>query len=260
MKKAALILLIFLALQFATNLILSVVMLITKMPANNPWGMSISLAVVNLLIIAVAYLYLNNVKKNPLKGHLTPASIGLTILSLLGLCFLSCALNFITEICKVPDLLQTQFEGLMTNPVGILSICIIGPVAEEIIFRRGIMGSLMESAKWRKYALVISAAVFGIIHFNPVQVICAFALGMFLGWLYQRTHSIVLPILCHILNNTVSTVVTIITSYETKIMDVLGSKVLFFAILALLVLGSVGIVMLLKKRLPKAWPAEIEDK
>lgn len=260
MKKAAIILLIFLALQFATSMILGIVMLITKMSPDNPWGMSISLAVVNLLIIAVAYLYLNKFKKNPLKGHLAPASIGLTLLAMLGMCFLSSALNFITEICKVPDLLQSQFEGLMTNPLGILAVCIIGPVAEEVIFRRGIMGSLMESDKWRKYALVISAAVFGIIHFNPIQVVCAFAMGLFLGWLYQRTHSIVLPIICHILNNTVSTVVTIITGYETKIMDVLGSKVLFFTILALLVLGSVGIVMLLKKRLPKAWPAEIEDK
>lgn len=55
---------------------------------------------------------------------------------------------------------------LMMNPIGILSACLIGPLAEEAIFRGAILRRLLEK-KWNPwYAIVISAIFFALAHGN----------------------------------------------------------------------------------------------
>ena len=55
-------------------------------------------------------------------------------------------------------------------------------------------------------AIIISALVFGLVHFNPWQFIGAFLLGLVLGVVYFKTKSLLMPILLHFFNNTIAAI------------------------------------------------------
>jgi len=83
------------------------------------------------------------------------------------------------------------------NALSFFSIVIIAPIFEEIAFR-GILFHRW-TYKWNKTkAILFSSILFGIVHPEPVGAV-AFGIGMCI--LYLRTHSLLIPILCHALNN-----------------------------------------------------------
>ena len=50
--------------------------------------------------------------------------------------------------------------------------------------------------------MLLSAALFGLAHFDPIHSILAFLLGVYLGAVVQLAGCIRTAILCHVLNNT----------------------------------------------------------
>lgn len=77
---------------------------------------------------------------------------------------------------------------------------LIAPLTEEVLFRGIILRGLL--SRWRPWAaILISALLFVLMHFNPAQAPVAFALGLALGWVYVRTRSLGLCMLGHALNN-----------------------------------------------------------
>lgn len=101
---------------------------------------------------------------------------------------------------------------LMLNPLGILGVCLIGPLAEEAIFRGAILRRLLEK-KWNPWiAIVISAIIFAIVHGNFEQGLTAIIMGCFMGWIYYRTRSIMPCFLVHAVNNTTATVIALTMS------------------------------------------------
>lgn len=81
-----------------------------------------------------------------------------------------------------------------------LSVGFIAPVAEELLFRGCIFGTLKkEMHPW--VAIVISAAIFGVAHLTPLGIIYATGLGILLGWLTWRTGSVVPSLLFHMAYN-----------------------------------------------------------
>ena len=75
---------------------------------------------------------------------------------------------------------------------------IFGPVIEEIIYRGFLMKSLQKYGK--TFAILVSAAVFGLMHGNPLQSIFAFMVGLVFGYAALE-YSIYFSILLHVLNN-----------------------------------------------------------
>ena len=71
----------------------------------------------------------------------------------------------------------------------ILANVIIVPALEELVFR-GIVCGELEKRLTVGYTVVISAALFGILHFNCVQMIYAFLVGLLLGYVYEETHKL----------------------------------------------------------------------
>lgn len=110
------------------------------------------------------------------------------------------------ELLKVdmPETLDQMFKGIMKEPVGYLAIGILGPLAEEMVFRGAILRRLLAIFGGNKHwiAIFISALVFGAVHGNIAQFVHALLLGLLLGWLYYRTDSIVPGVVLHWVNNT----------------------------------------------------------
>jgi len=96
--------------------------------------------------------------------------------------------------------------ALRANPVAaVVSVVIVGPIAEEIIFRGLIYGALEKRLRVAG-AILVSSAIFAAVHLQPVHFIPIFCLGAALGWARWKTGSLGLPILLHILNNGVALV------------------------------------------------------
>ena len=114
--------------------------------------------------------------------------------------------NWILYLHIVPS--KNIFNTYMQNATIIntivisIQVIIIGPIIEELIFRKILLGKLLEKFSNRPIkAIVYSALIFGIVHLNIIQGVAAFGGGIILGLIYYYTNSIKATIFAHILNN-----------------------------------------------------------
>jgi membrane protease YdiL (CAAX protease family) len=91
----------------------------------------------------------------------------------------------------------------------VVSLCVVGPV-EELLFRGVVQGRLRES--WGVWPAILAATVlFGLSHVSvsggaagiAAYILTATVLGVLLGYLYERTGTIVVPAVIHGVNNAV---------------------------------------------------------
>lgn len=87
-----------------------------------------------------------------------------------------------------------------------LLVSFFAPIIEEILFRGIIQKGMINNGVKPRNAIIISALVFGLVHFNPWQFIGAFLLGLVLGVVYFKTKSLLMPILLHFFNNTIAAI------------------------------------------------------
>ncbi len=126
------------------------------------------------------------------------------------------ATSLASELLKLPDLMADVFLELVNNVWGILGIAVIGPVAEELVFREAIQGSMERKGVNVWLAMFISALCFGIIHFNPAQVPFAFIMGIVLSIIYHKTGNVVVTSIVHILNNSQAVVLMRLMGEDAK--------------------------------------------
>lgn len=99
---------------------------------------------------------------------------------------------------------QDMLRSLRLTPISsFVRVCMIAPIAEEVLMRGYILGGL-HSKYGTAVALLVSALLFACLHFNMVQTISALFCGIILGFLYLKTKSIFCCILSHFLYNAIS--------------------------------------------------------
>ena len=178
-------------------------------------------------------------------------TIGLSIpLIVAGMLFI----NLCSEFLGLPDLMQDTFLGMSRNVFGIISINIMAPLVEELLFRGAIQGYMLRKGMKPLNAILIASAIFGIVHMNPIQIPFAFAIGLIFGWLYYRTGSVVPGIIGHFINNSIACLqMATLTEEEfnTKTIEWLGAGPTY-ALFAISLAVMIGMFLYLKKRLPEA--------
>ena len=163
-------------------------------------------------------------------------------------------INLCSEFLGLPDLMQDTFLAMSRNIFGIISITIMAPLVEELLFRGAIQGYMLRKGMKPLHAILIASAIFGIIHMNPIQIPFAFAIGMIFGWLYYRTGSVVPGIIGHFINNSIACLqMATLTEEEfnTKTIEWLGEGPTY-ALFAISLVVMIGMFLYLKKRLPIA--------
>ena len=184
-------------------------------------------------------------------GEVSGKTIALSIpLIVAGMIFI----NLCSEFIGLPDMMQDTFRAMSRNVFGIISIAIMAPLVEELLFRGAIQGHLLRKGMKPVYAILIASAVFGIVHMNPIQIPFAFAIGMIFGWLYYRTGSVVPGMIGHFINNSIATIQMALLSKEelnTKTIEWLGEGPTY-ALFAISLALTIGMFLYLKKRLPVA--------
>ncbi|MFQ5578628.1 MAG: lysostaphin resistance A-like protein [Anaerolineae bacterium] len=80
---------------------------------------------------------------------------------------------------------------------------VIAPLAEELFFRGFLFAGLRRRFGWQR-GMVISAALFALLHFTPTAILPIFILGCIFAFLYQRSASLWPSILMHMLTNSLA--------------------------------------------------------
>lgn len=157
------------------------------------------------------------------------------------------------------------FEGGLTDVIGdvvsnvnpwitLLCTVIVGPVAEELFFRKALIDRL--SRFHPTDAILLSALLFGLIHSNLTQFLYAFPIGVLLGIIYWRTKNIRYTILLHMLMNTLGGLLPLLlgSAFATQVFREIGTMLYGLAILGLVVVGIVFLIRFRKRFLPIASP------
>jgi len=108
------------------------------------------------------------------------------------------------------------FKLISTSPhlltFALISIVILAPIIEELVFR-GFLQTYLKQKVNLKFALIISSACFSLLHIAPSQgvgnitlVISLFVLSLYLGFLYEKKHSLYAPIALHMTFNSISVI------------------------------------------------------
>lgn len=109
------------------------------------------------------------------------------------------------QMPELPNLVEKQMADIMMHRGGYFVICLLAPVAEELVFRGAVLRALLAWRPERGWSMIaLSALFFAMIHFNPAQMPHAFVIGLLLGWMYARTGSIAPGIAFHWANNTMA--------------------------------------------------------
>ena len=80
-----------------------------------------------------------------------------------------------------------------------LALCVMPAISEELLFRGAFQGLMRPCGS--AAAIFAPALLFGVLHLDLAQGLTAFACGVFLGWLAERSGSILPGMLLHLVNN-----------------------------------------------------------
>ena len=206
-----------------------------------------------LFVALMAYKRINYRALFHPAGHTVVATMTLVTVPILllvpGLVFLAGAGNTIIQwlFPMTPDDIARFEEQMAPGVVPILFACVVAPVLEEMLFRGVILRGFLRRYS-RTFAILWSAALFGIAHLNLYQLATALVIGIVAGWLYERCRSLWPCILLHASYN------SFITAYYAWLVNhpqaqTTGPGAIFMGgSFAALVLGGLILLTLLQRR------------
>lgn len=126
---------------------------------------------------------------------------------------------------------STTFEGSLIMLVLAIGIC--GPLLEEIIFRFFMVNSALKFDI--KFAFIMPAFLFGLAHMNIVQSAYAFIIGLMFVYFDLKFNSILPSLVMHISVNTLSVIVSEISSNETLQLCFMGGFTLVTMLISIII-------------------------
>lgn len=170
------------------------------------------------------------------------ANIPLIILAAFGIQYgiISPAVSLIPVSENIVSIVEKAFSIIPLSSI-MLSVIIISPVFEELIYRGIILDNLLKKRK-RWTAIFIASFIYGFIHLNPYQFCSVFLLSLFIGWVYSYTRSISVCMLIHFIVNTSEAVIAYIKDPGGMAKDLITTSIdwnsritLFFTAIALVI-------------------------
>lgn len=114
--------------------------------------------------------------------------------------------NYAIEISKNPiNGVEILTKLSSTNIIMVITVVIFAPLLEEILFRGLIFGKAKEHLSLRT-AIIIQAVAFSLVHGNVIQGIYAFFLGIIFALIYEKTETLLIPIIMHMTHNLINLV------------------------------------------------------
>lgn len=215
-------------------------------------------AVLNLCLFTVPFVFAVSLSEHSLKALVpfrskAPNMLGLVMVGM-GVCSVgNFGTNFLTRVLEnavkhfkddfeVPSENIQYGTGMSSFLLALLCIGILPALLEEFAFRGVILG-LLRTKLSDGTAIIISAALFGMIHGNLQQMPFAFIVGLVLGYSVVSNGSMLPAILIHAANNAL----TVVVQYTTLGVSPLEGQLFSFLIqIVMLLVGICGFIMLIK--------------
>ncbi|MDR1328174.1 MAG: CPBP family intramembrane metalloprotease [Oscillospiraceae bacterium] len=159
-------------------------------------------------------------------GGFNIGTAALTLGLSVGLYFLISGVFALTDITRFFPSYQMVEDALTADnlPMRMIAVGLFAPVVEELCFRGVTLNRLSNKKIW--LAVLIQAALFGIIHFNLLQGIYAVILGVVFGYIYVRFKSLWYPVIAHISFNMIGQLMSALASRaDAEIADAGGAAV-----------------------------------
>jgi len=205
MKKAILDVITFLGIQAVVSLIVPMIWKLVTGSTDMTIAMMITTTVVFSVLAIVVFLWAGWTKVSPTWLRTRPWMVlAWSVVAAIGMIIPSTWMQ--ENMPELPNLVEQEFDMILTNRWGYVTIGLLAPLAEEIVFRGAVLRSLLDKQRpW--VAIAISALLFAVAHLNPAQMPHAFMVGLLLGWMYYRTGSILPGMAYHWANNSAAYVI-----------------------------------------------------
>lgn len=173
---------------------------------GNLFVVTISLLITMIIAVGAMDVELGEMMK-PRKGAVKkavtwfPVCMSINLLVSIMIAYLSLFMSKAGLTVPEADISLKQNDAV-TAIIYVAYVIIIGPIAEEIIYRGVILSLLKPFGKWM--AVFFSALLFGLMHGNIPQAAAAFAGALIYGIIAVNSNSIMPTIMIHMLNNTVA--------------------------------------------------------
>jgi len=186
-------------------------------------------------------------RRTSLRAEKKPGAVNSLTALFMGL-GISIVVNIIIAMTPIAqwmyEMNPSRYDMLDSLPVWAMFIvtCLLAPVAEELLFRAVIFRRMRQFTGYMTAAFV-SAALFGIVHFDVVTGIAAFIIGVIMAMLYEYTGSIFTSMFFHFGFNIYSVLIDLIpfdsmseTAQGGIMIGILAGGILFTAVSLLIFL------------------------
>ena len=113
----------------------------------------------------------------------------------------------LVDIMKISEVFKTyteEVEGLLYGTgfiQGLIANAILAPILEELLFRGLVYNRAQSLMKSFAGSAIVTSLIFAFMHGNMVQGVYAFMVGMILCFVYDKTHTILAPVIFHMSAN-----------------------------------------------------------
>lgn len=207
--------------------------------------MQIILQVVSLGIASIFVLsYVEKENNLPVKNITAKQKVKIVFISIMIIFALQYLLTLVVYPSIGLDYSSTDMfdinsdSSVFSKIILVLALAVTPAIFEELFFRKAIID--LSSKFGKKFALIFSALLFGIIHMNLSQGLFAFIIGIIFGIIYLYTNDIKLTMIIHFINNGFATLEMILPEN--------GAIAIASVLLICLIIGVVLFIKLLSNR------------
>ncbi|KAB7665562.1 CPBP family intramembrane glutamic endopeptidase [Bacillus sp. B1-b2] len=164
-----------------------------------------------IVTLIICLFILRKEMQNPMRKDVSsiPSAIGWAIGGVFLSLFAQSIAGMIEQLIGI-EAGSENTEQIMTiidaAPFVIIVVSIVGPILEELVFRKVIFGSLYERFGYFLSAL-ISSLIFAVAHFDFAHILLYASMGFTFSFLYVRTKRILVPIFAHVSMNTLVVII-----------------------------------------------------
>lgn len=166
---------------------------------NNTMLILLFSSVINIFIFMFILYKTNNLNLR-INSNINKLSL-LTLSAIMGISFYMLSMGIITffDLTRYSSQYIDTMEILSSGGIilNIISVGIITPISEELMLRGLVYNNLKKYINIRS-AIFIQALLFGILHMNIIQGTYAVLAGILIGYVYEKSNSLIASSVFHI--------------------------------------------------------------
>lgn len=166
-------------------------------------------------------------------------------------------------LLPLDGVLPSDSRSFPDGPLTLLSVVVLAPIFEEMIFR-GRLYNILSRNSSPLMSASLSAIAFGVVHLEPTVIIEALFAGVVLSYFYLRKRSIITPIILHMCNNAFAYALVVLSYGGESLRNLIGSNaheqlIAYIVCSVVVVIGAVVIVSFFVREKRRVRGIECQD-